>query len=436
MKHVVMGRRERGVTLIELMVALLIGMFLSLVMLIVMNSAEGRKRTITSTSDANQAGNYASYLLDQWVRNAGNGFTKSAAYSFGCPLKTYYGGTQILPYGSALPSPFASVNAGTVGKFRLAPLLILPNQTTPSVSGQTSDVLVVMGGASGTGGIPVMFSGFPSVAQLTLANTTAFSANDLVLITQVEPSTTPNYDSTGSTITSVNAADCTIEQVDSGFVIGATPMALSGNYHSTNNGLASLSDNSTAMVLGNVTSGRAPQFLVIGVGDNNTLFSYDLLNTAGDGTRTAVARADGVFELHALYGIDQNCDGTISSTEWVSPTDTTYSVAALMAGSMQETVERPVDATTRLASCASLTTANDYLQKILAVRIGLILRTSLPEKEVVTTNAPTLFSDLGIALTYTRTLKTDAEDATRLEQHYRYRTVELTIPLRNPLMLP
>jgi len=47
-----------------------------------------------------------------------------------------------------------------------------------------------------------------------------------------------------------------------------------------------------------------------------------------------------------------------------------------------------------------------------------------------------LFSDLGSALTYTRTLKTDAQDATRLEQHYRYRTVELTIPLRNPLMLP
>lgn len=436
MKRAPWRARERGVTLIELMVALLIGMILTLAMFMVMSSAEGRKRTITSTSDANQAGNYAAYLLDQWVRNAGSGFSKSAGYSFGCTLKAYNGSTQILPSGSALPSPFASVNAGTVGKFRLAPLLILPNQTTPSVSGHTSDVLVVMGGAAGTGGVPVLFSGFPSAAQLSLSNTTAFSANDVLLITQVEPSTTPNYDSAGTTITSVNAADCIVEQTASGFVTGATPMALSGNYHNTNNGLSALSDNSTAMVLGNVTSGRAPQFQVVGVGDNNTLFSYDLLNTAGDSTRAAVARADGVFELHALYGIDKNCDGTISSTEWVSPTDTTYSVAALMAGSMQETVSRPVDATARLSSCASLTTANDYLQKILAVRIGLILRTSLPEREVVTTKALTLFSDLGSTLTYTRALKTDTEDATRQERHYRYRTVELTIPLRNPLMLP
>lgn len=436
MRRTSLRRHARGVTLIELMVALLIGMILTLAMFVVMSGAEGRKRTITSTSDANQAGNYVAYLLDQWVRNAGNGFTKSAAYSFGCPLKAYYGNTQILPSGSALPSPFASVNAGTVGKFRLAPLLILPNQTTPSVSGRSSDVLVVMGGAAGTGGVPVMFSGFPSAAQLTLGNTTAFSANDVLLIAQAEPSTTPNYDSTGTTITSVNTADCTIEQADSGFVTGATPMTLSGNYHNTNNGLSALSDNSAAMVLGNVTSGRPPQFQVIGVGDNNTLFSYDLLNTAGDTTRAAVARADGVFELHALYGIDKNCDGTISVTEWVSPTDTTYSVAALMAGSMQETVSRPVDATARLTSCATLTTANDYLQKILAVRIGLILRTSLSEREVVTTNVITLFSDLGSALTYTRPLKTDTEDPIRLERHYRYRALELTIPLRNPLMLP
>jgi type IV pilus assembly protein PilW len=70
------------------------------------------------------------------------------------------------------------------------------------------------------------------------------------------------------------------------------------------------------------------------------------------------------------------------------------------------------------------------------VRIGLILRTSLPERDVVSTKALTLFSDLGSTLTYTRTLKTDTEDATRRERHYRYRTVELTIPLRNPLMLP
>lgn len=418
--------RERGVTLVELMVALLIGMMMVLAMFVVMNTAEGRKRTTTSTSDANQAGNYAMVLLDQWVRNAGNGFTKSAWHSFGCTLNAYYGGSQILPTESsaALPSPFGGVSAGTVGAFRLAPVLILPNQTTPGVSGHTSDVLVVMGGAAGTGGVPIDFSGFATATQFSVSNGTAFAANDLVLLAQKEPATTGN------------TADCIVEQIASTFVTTASAIAVDGNYHSTANGLASFSDNSSAMVLGNVARGRPPQFLVIGVGDNNTLFSYDLLNTAGDTTRVALARADGVFELHALYGIDKNCDGKISSTEWVSPTDTTYSVSALMSGSVQEEANRPVDAAARTAACTTLTTANDYLQKILAVRVGLILRTSLPEKEVVSTQNITLFADLGTDLTYTRTLKTDVQDATRLEQHYRYRTADLTIPLRNPLMLP
>ncbi|MCX7277609.1 MAG: hypothetical protein NTZ15_09855, partial [Burkholderiales bacterium] len=78
---------------------------------------------------------------------------------------------------------------------------------------------------------------------------------------------------------------------------------------------------------------------------------------------------------------------------------------------------------------AGLTTANDYLQKILAIRVGLILRTSLPEKDTATTaSSLSLFSDLGSGVTYTRTL-TDAEKL------YRYRTVETTIPVRNPMML-
>jgi len=62
----------RGVTLLELMVALVIGLVLSLAMFLVMSTSEGRKRTITSSSDVNQASNYAMILMDQWLRNAGN----------------------------------------------------------------------------------------------------------------------------------------------------------------------------------------------------------------------------------------------------------------------------------------------------------------------------------------------------------------------------
>jgi type IV pilus assembly protein PilW len=432
-------RRQRGVTLMELMVALLIGMVLSLAMTVVLTTAEGRKRTLTSANDINQAGNYAAYLLDQWVRSAGSGFTQAAGYNYGCKLyanQASQSNTQILPSysGSALPAPFARVTEAadsTLGVFRLAPVVILPDATTPSVSGKTSDVLVVMGGAAGQGEIPTEFSGFATAAQLNLVNTAGFSNNDLVLVAGVEP------DATTSGI-----ANCLLDQVSAtafsstdGRGGTATAMPLAGDYHVAGTQLAALSNNSAAMALGNVALGRPPQFQVIGVGDNNTLYTYDLLNTAAASTRTVQARADGVFEMHALYGIDVNCDGKISSSEWFKPVTTAtttnpYTLAALMAGTVQEVQSRPATASTRLSTCSSLTTANDYLQKILAIRIGLILRTSLPEKDTATTaSSLTLFSDLGTSQKYTRTL-TDAEKL------YRYRTVEATVPARNPMMLP
>ena len=46
---------------------------------------------------------------------------------------------------------------------------------------------------------------------------------------------------------------------------------------------------------------------VIGVGDHNTLYSYDLLQTTASPLSPL---ADGVFELHAVYGVDTTADGT------------------------------------------------------------------------------------------------------------------------------
>ena len=150
-----------------------------------------------------------------------------------------------------------------------------------------------------------------------------------------------------------------------------------------------------------VTEVALSSFLMIGVGADNTLFSYDLLQA----TNTPLLPiAAGVFEMHALYGVDNDNNGTIDA--WVDPSSSvTYSLAALMAGDQ---------------------TAARLLQSIKAVRVGLITRTSLQERTTVAPATLTLFSDLG--LTHTRTL-TDAE---RL---YRYRTIESTIPIRNALLL-
>ena len=114
------------------------------------------------------------------------------------------------------------------------------------------------------------------------------------------------------------------------------------------------------------------------------------------------AQAEGVFEMHALYGVDTNNDGKVDA--WVSPSTGDFSVSALSAG----------DAIAAMR-----------LNQIKAIRVGLILRTSLAEKDAVTTSPLSLFADLkDLHLDYPRDLNEE-------EQHFRYRTMDTTIPVRN-----
>lgn len=383
-----------GMTLIELMVALLIGMILTLAVFGVMASFEGKRRTLNSNADLDQAGTVAMYQIDRWVRSAGTGFAQASSYAYGCVLNAAKSNTQVLPSGT-LGTPFDAVNPGSTGVFRLAPLLILPEQTpittTNYASSKPSDVLVVMSGGAGSGNAPTLFSSTAAASLLTLANTVPFNASDLVLLADKQPA-------------SSGISACLLTQAGSSVSGSATTtMALGGKWYEATVNSRSVTDypdSAVAMNLGNPSSGVQPSFQLVGVGGNNALYTYDLLGMVDAPLRQ---RAQGVFEMHALYGVDTDGDGLVDL--WVSPTTSPYTVSELSAGT---------------------TTAATLLKNIRAVRIGLILRTSLPEKDAVKSSATlTLFSDINSgALTYTRALTSD-------EQHYRYRTVEATIPLRN-----
>ena len=386
------ARFQRGVTLVELMVALLIGLVITLAVSLVMTSFEGRRRTHNATSDLEKAGALALMQIDRRVRSAGAGFAGTADYAYGCALHAAKSSAQILPAGT-LNEPFDSVDPGAAGVFRLAPVLILPGQTTPAVSGEASDVLVLMSsGASGS--VPAMFSAEAEEGQLKLDNTVAFSPNDLVLVSSTQSSADGGV------------APCLVSQVSSDAVTGATQgLTLSGKWHQdsvSNTSLKGFADTGTATVLGNVSLGRPPEFVLMGVGDHNSLFTYDLLKT-GDTPLQAVA--EGVFELHALYGVDRNSDDIVD--EWVSPSDSGagYTVADLSSGNSG---------------------AAERLTSIKALRVGLMLRTALPERDEVSGDELKLFADLGDTLQYTRKLSAE-------ERRYRYRTLESTIPVRNNL---
>jgi type IV pilus assembly protein PilW len=253
-----------------------------------------------------------------------------------------------------------------------------------------SDVLAVYTGASGLGEAPMRVRpGSATGTGLRVSATVGLRGGDLGLVVQDDRT-------------------CLMQQVESGFV-GAADQQLnfSGTYaasvvNSVRLDTAGAAGGNEAALapMGNV-AGNRPSFVLMGVGPNDVLMTYDLLRL--DGADAPVPMADGVADLRVLYGVDTSAvpDGVVD--EWVAPTGTRWGATALMAGT---------DA------------ARDDIGRILAVRVGVLLRNSAPERNDVSPSTLTLFGDLGAGLSVTRTL-------TAVEQKLRWRSMDFTVPLRN-----
>jgi type IV pilus assembly protein PilW len=401
---------QRGFSLVELMVAVTIFLFMSIAIFGVLSSNEGQKRKTTSVNDINQAGNFAAYRLGILLRRAGAGFSQAHKQTYGCLLNEVEGGTTILP-ATSFPTPFAGVFAIT-GSPRLAPVIIVKNAYTYNATATTppkSDVLIVMSTSAGLDQEGVGSIGSPSSSTLSLHNSVTLQANDLLLIAD-----TPGVGA---------MSPCLVEQIapSTSFSPGNLPVPLAGTFYTANattQNLSAYSLNSTAIDLGNVSNNPAnpPNFLMIGVGPSqgtaaatiNALFSFDILQLNGAGTAPVIV-ADNVMELHALYGVDTTGAGIVDS--WKDPGTAPYDAATLLNGTPA---------------------SNINICSIKAIRIGMLLRTGVQEKletsgAAVTATPLTLFDDLKAAgFQYVRNLTSD-------EQNYRWRPFETTIALRNPI---
>ena len=402
------GRAASGFSLIELLVSMVIALVVTLAITSVLIRSEGSKRSTTSVNDVNQTGAYAAFVMDRTVRSAGSGFSQNWLDAFGCVIDAAKANATILPLPAALDPPFATVPL----RVRLAPLLI--GKGMADTGGQVrGDVLTVMAGMSGGGDQPqaVLPPPFvPGTARVT--NALGYANNDLVLLA----------DATIDTSGASPRPGCMLQHVAGAGGVAGDQLTFTGAEYSRNNGsvfgLGGFvgATSPIAIQMGSVPAAAGaptnpPQMLLYGVGDNNTLVSYDLLRVAGN-TTAPTPIADGVVEIRALYGVDTtapNPDGSVDA--WIDPGNagTGYTHAQLTDGTA---------------------VAQAKLHRIAAVRIGLILRTSLQERDPIPTGSTlTLFSDLPAALRQTRTLAGN-------ELYFRYRTVEFTVPLRNPLYAP
>jgi type IV pilus assembly protein PilW len=372
----------RGFTLMELLIAVTIGMGLTLAITVMLMRNEAGRRALTSINDVSSNGTYLSYALDRTLRSAGSGFTQFGRQAFGCPLRVARGGATVLPAPSAFPAPFAAVNA----TIRLAPVVVQAGAGTDG-----SDVLIVSAGASGLGETPQrVLPGSATGTNLRLNSTVGLAADDLMLLAQ-------------------NGDTCMLQQVASGFAGGADQLlSFGGTYAASTVAGVPLTDIAStsvgwAMSLGRL-SGKRPAFQLIGVGANSTLVAYDLLQL--DGNDRLIPLADGVVDLRARYGIDSDDDGRVD--QWVLPTTAPWNAATLLDGTPDSQLN---------------------LTRIVAVRIGLVLRNSTPERSDVTAGSLTLFGDLAVGLQHTHTVASG-------DRTLRYRTLDFTVPLRNVLLIP
>jgi type IV pilus assembly protein PilW len=372
-----------GVSLVEVLVAVVVGSALVVAITTLVMRSEAGRRGLTASNDSSQNAAFVALLLDRTLRSAGSGFSRSWRQAYGCRLLAARSGSQILPRNTAFPPPFADV-PGTV---RLAPVLV-----HAGLGAGGSDVLAVATGASGLGESPLAVRpGSVTSSQLRLTSTLGFRPKDLLLVLQ-------------------DPTNCMVQQVADSFSTNppTDTVLLGGSYASASVNsvnLSSLGVTSPAFVapLGNL-QGNTPALQLLGVSANATLVSYDLLRM--DGSDTITPLADSVVDLRARYGVDSDGDGRIDN--WVSPAAAPFDTATLLDGSSES-----------LRNLAS----------IQALRVGLVMRSAVPDREAVSPTNLVMFADLAVPLHHTRTLSSS-------ERLLRHRTVEFTVPLRNVMLIP
>lgn len=372
---------RRGFSLVELLVAVTIGLVLTLAVTSVLLLNEGRRRNTMAVNDVNQSGAFVAHTLDGIIRSAGSGFSNRSGEVYGCRLNVRRGGAQLLPRTAAWEAPFEAYPQTIL----MAPVLV-----AKGASAAGSDIITILRGNAGIGEAPLEVLNLSN--PLGVRNTIGLAANDLILIADGEP-------------------DCLLMQAG---VMTTDTITLtgSGDFHTITGAHRNYADFGVASAttvlvnLGNPgpsggTPRTPPQFMMYGVGENQTLFSRDILNIESTGPQPLL---DGVVEMRVLYGIDDEANGGITS--WRDPGVAPFDIATLSNGS---------------------TASIQNLNSIIALRVGLILRTSVREREIVAPETIVLFGDLPAALRQSRALSAD-------EQLFRHRVTEVTIPLRNPLM--
>jgi type IV pilus assembly protein PilW len=276
-------RRQRGVTLIELMVGLLIGLLTTIVVTQVLAFAEGQKRTTTAGSDAQVNGALALYTLQRDVQMGGYGISASQT-GLGCTIKS---------------PKFTAANGGD----RLLAPVVISDGTLGA-----PDTIRVLASAKTSFSVPTLVTG---IHPKTGAGSDAFAVNnemgivagDLMIAVPPSPSATDT---------------CTVFRANGVIGSGLVP-------HAVDTGAWNEADNATYPAAGypkdsfliNLGSALVDRTYSVSAGGALQLAEFDTVS-ATSSTRELFPQ---IVNMQAFYGKDTNADGVIDSYDAVTPSD-------------------------------------------------------------------------------------------------------------------
>lgn len=375
--------RSAGFSLVELMVAVVIGLIGTIVIFQVFAVFEGQKRTTTSAGDAQQNGLLALFSIERDARMAGYGLTYIPL--LGCNVVAYDStGTRDFTF----PLAAVQIVEGAAG----APDSVTFTYGTSSQLIAPAKLIV----ASPVGGL---FSKIDSVY--------GYRTGDLVIVGNSGPSPPPN---------------CNMRQLSAVPPGSAAPDQIehtAGRYNKAG-GL------SVAYPLWDMTTqtggrlyafGAAPPAAGAPVVGTYSVQNGQLMyqNLISDGAASAIV--DGIVQLQAQYGLDDDGDGIIQSTEWRN------GCAAATPPQIRKGASP--------GACATAT-STDW-SRVIAVRMAVLARSAQPEKP----DPVTLLCNTTAAVPAWSggTLDPGIADPGAW-QCYRYRVFETKVAVRNLIWMP
>jgi type IV pilus assembly protein PilW len=407
---------ERGFSMVELLVAMLIGLIGMIIIFQVFEVSENIKRSTTSGGDAQQNGVIALYTMERDFKNAGMGFNDTT--SVGC---------NIVGFDNKRATPNFPPAGVTM---KLAPVFITSGAATTA-----PDQISVLYGSQpqAAGSVPLSSDMAAPTDDLFVTNPFGYNPGDLLLL--VEPNSGKNCSI--MEFNRIGASTNQLKHDNASYLSGPTPrFNAPGGLGVFYAGVGTLNV-SRVFNLGNLYAlppgGTAPIYLPVynfyAIANGSLTATSQFLIDNGQPAVTSVA--DNIVHMRALYGLDDgNNDATVPYN--VTPT----------AG--DGIVDRYVDAATFNALLALVPTpVPTPWARLVSVRIALVSRSALPEKPSsgklsdpcdATTADPQWTGTPWAGAPFNYKTRLDVSSSVAAPDDwkcYRYRVFETTIPLRN-----